>query len=156
MTDSVALRRPESVLVLVFTSAADVLLIQRVDDPTFWQSVTGALEADETAFQAAKRELMEETGICIDTVVGAELVDHQCSTLFEISGVWRKRYSAKHTHNREHVFSLKLPQTIALQLDPDEHSDFVWLKANQALERATSPTNKQAIRDIVLADQIGA
>lgn len=155
MTDSVALRRPESVLVLVFTSAADVLLIQRVDDPSFWQSVTGALEADETAFQAAKRELMEETGICIDSV-GAELVDHRRSTLFEISGVWRKRYSAEHTHNREHVFSLKLPQTIALQLDPAEHSDFVWLKANQALERATSPTNKQAIQDIVLADQIGA
>ncbi len=56
-----AWKRPESVLVVVHT-ADQVLLLERVRPAGFWQSVTGSLEAGETASQAAIRELGEETG----------------------------------------------------------------------------------------------
>ena len=141
-------KRPESVLVLVYTRQSDVLLMQRVDDPQFWQSVTGGLKTGELADTAAQRELHEETGIVakhFDTIV----TNHQYSSLFEISGVWRKRYHPDHTHNREHVFSVQLNNSVAVTLNNREHSDYVWLSVDQALKRVTSPTNKQAIEHIV-------
>ena len=33
---------PESVLVVIHTAAAEVLLLERADSPGFWQSVTGS------------------------------------------------------------------------------------------------------------------
>jgi len=152
MTDSGVYKRPESVLVLVYTRGCDVLLMQRVDDPTFWQSVTGALETNELATTAAHRELSEETGIQV-AHYNAVLTDHQCSSLFEISGVWRKRYHPDQTHNREHLFSVQLQDRVAIALNEREHSAFFWLPADQALQRATSPSNRQAIEDIVLSAQ---
>ncbi|KYK91979.1 hypothetical protein SA3733_09130, partial [Aggregatibacter actinomycetemcomitans serotype d str. SA3733] len=38
-------------------------MLQRCDDPDFWQSVTGSLEENETPRQAAIRELWEEIGL---------------------------------------------------------------------------------------------
>lgn len=155
-------RRPESVLVLIYTRQSEVLLLQRVDAPEFWQSVTGGLEIDEHPGVAAMRELFEETGIRATLARlngkqksnaadqdGITLVDHQCSSLFEISGVWRKRYHPDHTHNREHLFSVQLSEQVPINLNSREHHRCIWLDSEQAIERATSATNKQAIVDIV-------
>ncbi|PPT09937.1 Dihydroneopterin triphosphate pyrophosphohydrolase type 2 [Geitlerinema sp. FC II] len=38
-----------------------VLLLQRQDDPTFWQSVTGALEEGELPLETAYREAVSYT-----------------------------------------------------------------------------------------------
>ena len=55
---------PESVLVVIYTPALDVLLIERADAPGFWQSVTGSKDAvDEPLASTAMREVAEETGI---------------------------------------------------------------------------------------------
>jgi len=146
-------RRPESVLVLIYTRQSEVLLLQRTDAPEFWQSVTGGLEVDEHPGVAAMRELFEETGICTNKE-GVALIDHQSSSLFEISGVWRTRYHPDDTHNREHVFSVQLSERVAIKLNSHEHQQCVWLDSKRAIERATSATNKQAIKDIVPNDQI--
>jgi len=142
-------RRPESVLVLVYTRQSEVLLLQRSDQPEFWQSVTGGLEADEAASNAATRELFEETGI--RATLDRTLVDHQSSSVFEIRGVWRKRYHPEHTHNREHLFSVQLDSIVKVNLNNREHLNSVWLPAEQAIKRATSATNKKAIEAIACA-----
>ena len=55
-----------TVLIIVYTENANqLLMLQRRDDPAFWQSVTGSLEQNETPYQAALREVREETGIDI-------------------------------------------------------------------------------------------
>ena len=41
----------------------EVLLIERADQPGFWQSVTGSQDPGETLTQTAQREVREETGI---------------------------------------------------------------------------------------------
>jgi len=73
------LRRPESVLVLVYSKDKDVLLLQRSDNSDYWQSVTGALEQGELPEAAAHRELLEETGLVL------ELVDHKQTRRYPIS-----------------------------------------------------------------------
>jgi dATP pyrophosphohydrolase len=59
---------PQSVLVVIYTPAWDVLLIRRTeadpDAPAFWQSVTGSKDAlDEPWAETAAREVLEETGL---------------------------------------------------------------------------------------------
>ncbi len=134
-------KRPESVLVLVYTLASEVLMMRRKHPNDFWQSVTGSLEWDENPLQAAIRELQEETGIA-----QPELHDCQFSQNFEIYSIWRDRYEPGINVNREHVFSLGLPEKINIQLDPREHQEFVWLSKQEAFDLAFSHTNKEAIQ----------
>ena len=54
---------PQSVLVVIYTPAADVLLIRRADAST-WQSVTGSKDFEgESWSETAIREVKEETGL---------------------------------------------------------------------------------------------
>lgn len=134
-------KRPESVLVLVYTQASEVLMLRRKFPKDFWQSVTGSLEWEENQHQAAVRELQEETGIA-----QLELHDCQFSQNFEIYSIWRERYAPGITENQEHVFSLELPEKIDIQLDPREHEEFIWLPKQEATDLAFSHTNQEAIQ----------
>jgi dATP pyrophosphohydrolase len=133
-------KRPESVLVLVYTQASEVLMLRRKYPNDFWQSVTGSLEWDENPQQAALRELQEETGIS-----GKELNDCEFSQNFEIYAIWRDRYAPGVKENQEHVFALELPEKMDIQLDPREHEEFGWLSKQEAAELAFSHTNQDAI-----------
>jgi dATP pyrophosphohydrolase len=56
-------KTPISALVLIHTPDLKVLIMERADKAGFWQSVTGSVEGDETPYQAAIREVLEETGL---------------------------------------------------------------------------------------------
>lgn len=140
-------KRPESVLVVVFTGAGDVLLLKRRDHPDFWQSVTGSLRWTESPVEAARRELFEETGLAC----GAHIVDRQRTFTFEILAMWRHRYEPGVTHNLEHVFSLELDAPVAVTLEPREHSAWAWLSRHGAADKVWSWSNRRAILDIVPA-----
>jgi len=140
-------KRPESVLVVVFTGAGDVLLLKRRDHPDFWQSVTGSLRWTESAVDAARRELFEETGLAY----GADIVDRQRTFTFEILAMWRHRYAPGITHNLENVFSLELDAPVAISLEPREHSAWAWLPRDGAADKVWSWSNRRAILDIVPA-----
>jgi dATP pyrophosphohydrolase len=136
-------KRPESVLVVVYTRDGKCLLMRRVDHPEFWQSVTGSLSWDETnPRDTALRELGEETGI--DQPESLRALD--LSNQYEIYPEWRHRYAPGITHNVEHAFALELPQPVDITLNPEEHSEYRWLDFDQAIALATSHTNRDAIR----------
>lgn len=139
---------PESVLVVIHTPALDVLLMERADAPGFWQSVTGSLDAaDEPPWQAALREVAEETGIQVGSpeVPATALVDWQLANVYEIYPRWRHRYAPGVTHNTEHVFGLCVPAGTPVRLAPREHTAWVWLPWAQAADRCFSPSNAEAV-----------
>lgn len=137
-----AYKLPVSVLVVVHTAALDVLLLQRVSPPGFWQSVTGSLEPGESPAEAALREIREETGIA----AGAQdLVDWRRCNRFAIRDEWRHRYAPDVSHNVEHVFSLCVPVGQPVTLAPDEHDATLWLPRDTAAAKVFSWTNRDAI-----------
>lgn len=141
-----AYKIPISTLVLVHTPDLRVLLLERADYPGHWQSVTGSQEAGETLVQTATRELTEETGI--DAAAYGKVVDWQRSYEYAIFPRWRHRYPAGTTHNREHVFSLQVPQPIAVRLAPKEHLSYLWLPWAEAAPKCFSSSNRKAIEEL--------
>lgn len=141
MTDRV-FKRPESVLVVIHTPRLEILLLERVAPPGFWQSVTGSLEGDEAPIDTAVREVLEETGLII---VSDDLRDWHQRNTFEISPQWRPRYAPDVTRNTEHVFSLCIPQPRPVRLAPEEHAAQLWLPREAAAEKVFSWTNRDAL-----------
>ncbi|MFU8822022.1 MAG: dihydroneopterin triphosphate diphosphatase [Gammaproteobacteria bacterium] len=134
---------PVSVLVVVYARTGEVLLLERRQPPGWWQSVTGSLEPGETPWDAAVRELHEETGLGADG-----LVDLGISQTFTIAPAWRHRFAPGVTENLEHAFALGLDAPVDVRMDPAEHVRFAWLPWAEALERATSHTNRAAIERV--------
>ena len=141
MLTPMAHKIPESVLVVVHTPALDVLLLQRSGQGGLWQSVTGSRELEDADLEGtARRELREETGLTVGT-----LTDWRQTNRYEIWAQWRARYGPDVTHNVEHVFGFLVPQTTVATLDPAEHTAQLWLPWQAAMEKAFSPTNRDAI-----------
>jgi dATP pyrophosphohydrolase len=135
-------KRPESVLVVVYTRRGEVLMLRRTRPRDFWQSVTGSLAWGESPASAARRELYEETGI----MAGSRLVDLKRGAVFPILPAWRSRYAPSARTNREHWFALALDHRRRPRLHPQEHTECRWLPHEQAARLATSWTNRDAIR----------
>jgi dATP pyrophosphohydrolase len=136
-------KRPESVLVVVYTRSGKVLLLRRADHPEFWQSVTGSMEwGDEQPAETAARELREETGI---VVAPAQLTDWDMQQRYEIFPQWRYKYAPGVTTNTEHFFSLELADEQPVTLSPGEHSEYAWVGFDAAVGRVFSWTNRDAL-----------
>lgn len=140
-------KRPESVLVVVYTRNGKVLLLRRADAPDFWQSVTGSMEwGDERPAETAARELREETGIVASP---AELTDWKMQQRYVIFPQFRYRYAPGVAENTEHFFSLELADEPPVTLSPDEHLEYAWVSFDEAVERVFSWTNRDALRHLM-------
>jgi dihydroneopterin triphosphate diphosphatase len=134
---------PISVLVVIHTSALEVLLLERAPWPGYWQSVTGSVDReDELLDQTAVREVLEETGI---DARRHRLRDWGIQNRFEIYKLWQSRFAPGVTHNTEHVFGLTVPERMPVRLEPREHSQYVWLPWREAAEKCFSWSNRDAI-----------
>ncbi len=134
-------KRPESVLVVIYTLQGEVLMLRRTQPRWFWQSVTGSLGWGESPRRAAVRELLEETGLQVQ----GNLIDAHRGRCFPIVKPWRTRYAPNVRINREHWFYLPLATHRSIHLNPQEHTEFRWFPLQQAVRRASSWTNRDAI-----------
>lgn len=138
-------KNPRSVLVVVYAkNTGNVLMLQRKDDPDFWQSVSGSIELGESPIQAARREVWEEIGLKTTA-----LFDCQRSVEFEIFPQFRYKYAPHVTHCLEHWFLLPLEQESAVRLT--EHLSYQWLSPKQAARLTKSWNNGKAIEQLILS-----
>jgi dATP pyrophosphohydrolase len=146
-----AYKIPESVLVVIYTPALDVLMIRRTEPdpqaPVFWQSVTGSKDTPgEPWALAAAREVLEETGIDCrpGSPLAAQLQDWHLENVYAIYPRWLHRYAPGVLFNTERLFGLQVPASTPVQLDPREHTHFQWLPYQDAAHLCFSPSNAEA------------
>jgi dATP pyrophosphohydrolase len=135
-------RIPESALTVVYNQSGQVLVMQRNDDPEFWQSVTGTLEQGEKPCETALREVLEETSIDI-TQAAYQLIDCQKINTYKIRERWKHRYPPDTPYNTEHVFAVEVANDQVIVLT--EHSAYLWLDKASAMQKVWSDTNSEAI-----------
>jgi dihydroneopterin triphosphate diphosphatase len=136
-------RRPESVLIVIHTDGGEFLLLERRRPVGFWQSVTGSLEWDEFADAAARREVIEETGI-----TQGVLVNLQWTQVYEILPAFGRVYAPGITRNLEHAFSLRLAQRVPVVLSDSEHARYHWASGADAVKTVSSSTNRAVIESL--------
>jgi dihydroneopterin triphosphate diphosphatase len=140
---------PRSVLVVIYTLAGQVLLIERADaqglGSDIWQSVTGSLDFEDEPHQdCAAREIMEETGL--DAYAPEhQLTDWKLENTYDIWPHYLHRYAPGITRNTERVFGLCIPAPVQVKLSPREHVNQIWLPWQQAALKVRSASNEAAI-----------
>lgn len=130
---------------MIYTAGGEYLLLERRRPPGFWQSVTGSLEWGELADAAARREVLEETGI-----TQGVLVNLQWTQVYEILPAFGKVYAPGITRNLEHAFSLRLQDRVPVVLSDAEHVQFRWMPGADAVQTASSSTNRAVIAELRL------
>lgn len=136
-------KTPISALVLIHTPDLKVLIMERADKTGFWQSVTGSIESNETPYDAAIREVKEETGL---DALAYDFQDWEASNIYEIYPHWRHRYAPGVIENEEHLFGLCVPTTLGITLAPREHVRYEWVDWREAAQRVFSWTNVDALK----------
>ena len=141
-------KNPNSVLIVIYAqNSGRVLMLQRQDDPDFWQSVTGTIESGETPKNTAIRELWEEVRLEISENSTA-LFDCKESIEFEIFPHFRYKYAPNVTQCHEHWFLLAVEQEFEPILS--EHLAYQWVSPEQAIQMTKSSNNAEAIRKYIL------
>lgn len=130
-------------LIVIYTARGEFLLLERVRPPGFWQSVTGSLEWGEMADDAARREVVEETGI-----TQGMLRNMQWTQTYDILPSFGKTYAPGVTRNLEHAFALKLLERVPVTLSATEHVQYRWASAAEAIETVSSTTNRVIIEQL--------
>jgi dATP pyrophosphohydrolase len=130
---------------VIFTDEREFLLLERRKPAGYWQSVTGSLEWGETADDAARREVIEETGIRQGV-----LVNLQWTQVYEILAAFGKVYAPGVHRNLEHAFSLRLPTRVSVEISDTEHVQHIWVSDSEALRIVSSDTNRAVINELRL------
>ena len=115
----------------------EFLLLKRSPDeyyPNIWQMVTGKYKDDEKAYETARREIQEETGITVNSIFAVPSVNSFYSPTDDAISILP-------------VFAAVIDNYEEVTIS-NEHSEFKWVKAEIAKELLIWPGQKRSV-DII-------
>ena len=121
-------------LFMIDPKSHEILLLQRSEKvyfPKMWQMVTGKIENDENALDAAKREAFEETGLILENVYNVDV------------SMFYDRYKNQISFSANFLSFVNRDQSITVQ--ENEHSDFKWVSNEEAEKLLVFPSQKETL-----------
>lgn len=108
-----------------------------------WQFIAGGGEDDETPLQAAKREILEETGVDAGSI---EALKSMCYIPTDI-------FSAQHLRNWPANTYVVPEYTFGFDCIPDirlsrEHTEYIWLPYDEARKKLKWDSNRTALYEL--------
>jgi dATP pyrophosphohydrolase len=138
-------RAPFQVLVLPYRHTGqhvEYAIFRRADDNA-WQGIAGGGENDETARDAAVREMREEAGI---TTSDALLQLESVGTIAAAHIRDRSSWDPELREIPEYAFGIDVGCSQLLL--SDEHREVAWLTFDDAVLRLTYESNRAALRQL--------
>lgn len=108
-----------------------------------WQFIAGGGEDAETPMEAAKREILEEIGICAERMFALENTAFVPNTCF--AKAHREHWAKDRYVIPEYSFAFECNEAILLS---HEHDAFVWLTYEQACDMLHWDSNKTALYEL--------
>lgn len=122
-------------VVFDFINALPQIVIYSRKNATQWCLPKGKIEQNETAEQAALREVQEETGL------RGKIIEHIDDIYYQYQDEKRKLLVEKTVH----FFLMKKEAEISKQYDPEVES-LTWLSIEQALEKLSFESERMVVR----------
>jgi 8-oxo-dGTP pyrophosphatase MutT (NUDIX family) len=120
----------------------EVLLLRTIQNRgSFWQPITGGIEAREVPLDSAIREVHEETGVRAHPAAVKAL-----NYRFEFQGRWGRA--------QEEVFFIRVKASdftnaeMIPELDPNEHDQFCWVSLSQAISLLSHEEIKKCLNQL--------
>ena len=146
------MRLPFQVLAIPYRKklSFEFCIFQRANHHDMWQFISGGGEDNENPTEAAKREIFEETGIKINSIMNLTSVDYIPADV--IAECYRKNWRDDIYVIPEYHFAFQCLDEINLS---DEHINFKWLSYDDSMAYLKWDSNKVALYELncrLLAD----
>ena len=128
--------------VLVHDGTRVLLLHRRPERGNFWQPITGSIESGELPFDAAQRELHEETGN------GAIPVTMNLMQSFMIESQFLAARYPVPIIASEVAYTARLDSQLPIRMDPEEHDEWGWFTFAEAYERIKWSDDREALEQL--------
>jgi lipoyl(octanoyl) transferase len=128
--------------VLVRDGTRVLLLHRRPERGNFWQPITGSIEDGELPFDAAQRELHEETGN------GALPVAMNLTQSFMIESQFLAARYPVPIIASEVAYTARLDSLLPIRMDPEEHDEWGWFTFAEAYERIKWSDDREALEQL--------
>ncbi len=125
----------KAILSIIFRKNKDnyeYLLLKRIPSRGgFWQPVSGRVEEGESELDAAKREVIEETGI---------------EDFLRVEKGFYDFILENEPDKKSFCFGFEIDLKVKITLDPNEHSEYKWCSFDQSINLIKWPHNKKALK----------
>ena len=128
---------------------SEILVVHRCpQNGSYWHTIAGGVEAGETALEAARRELHEETGLDTEIVQPAGSATELWYPLSEEPAERRALYAPGVEQVHVDCFIVDAPDDWEPVLDW-EHDDYRWCAVDQAPDELYWPDTAAALRRLL-------